>query len=1322
MVNKKGEIPHFMSENSSINYEDANASWLANNLHKLMVGVSLGWFAIVFIYITQFFGWSNLFLMMPDEFGGFLAGITLPLAVIWMVIAYIDRGTGFKTEARLLRAYMNQIVHPEEGGAQTAKAMADGIRSQVVELQQVTKLAIEQTDKIKQELGGRVEDFSKLVGVLDNYSSKTIVELTEGVKTLIKNFEYATTRAESSKDEFKSHTDEFSKSAHMLQNDMRDLIDSLIPRIQEIKGSSALLQTINNENSLKMLKANEMLQDFTDKANNSFGQASNVLTSQAKRLEDISGSAIESYKNIYQSLEEGVEKIDASLKTQGKFVADHVSMLDKNSEKLAQKLADHRENISVEVDKVIARTNTMEENIAIKTRELNKISDAVYDSLKQVETGIEEQIHNLDKQADAASRKLNEVIENLEDKTELMSKLSDQSASKTVELSDVISAKHDALQTMSDGIVNNLKLISKEISDNAQSVKTDSNASIENFNEVSSIMKKNAESLTEASSIVLAQSRTSEASLAQQQRHITSSITKIEDLKNEVRRQIEEFARVAASIDEEAGSVVERLKSQMNDILKSSDEVVGKTKTLNESLSEQSADFAESTVKTLSRVAEFEHTLNTHYQRLSETSKNVEDKTVEISARLEKQTILVDKSTDKSSQIFKEILGSFETQSNLLNSVAENTVGYISEVVQALDEKAETINVLFKHQENEFFNICEKLSDNTNAIGANLKKQITSIEQGADRVFARMALLEEDVGKRADVVVASSMKSIESLSELNGHINAQNSEMSRTVETIVDKIRGVSDAFKLNVSGFENTVKEIRDETSAGALTIAANAEKIKENGKALSLDMKAVSENMESHIKDIDIALVKAKSQSDIIKENLGSQKETLTDIVNVVSTQSRLGEASLAQQYKYLSDAATNISNKLNEINTQFKNNTDGIFETSGKLSYEFDVLGDKLIKVGEDIFKTSKNSIKSVEQVNLALGSCAEELDATVNKSTGKVRNVMEDYNKHIANFNTVTAEASTGVVEINDLISQQSDKMLTISEGTKELVECFNTVLNDTSKELSNRANMAYDKVKGLGENLKALSRQLEEATKSSATHLDKSGDKLRAAITEISSNAERISNEIRSGGEVFLKQSEVLVAATDDTLQKVGHVMHALSENAADFNNKTQDIVEKSQVFNELVKKQAKTLGEISAKAGSQLQDLEKQYQGVKLDSFLKDAGSIIEKLETVAVDISRIFSPKDEEDLWKKYYNGDTSVFIRHLAKTMTKNQVQGIRGEFEKNLDFRNMVSKYLSEFEQLIKKAQTNERSGILLSVISGADIGKLYYILAKSLDKLH
>ena len=511
--------------------------------------------------------------------------------------------------------------------------------------------------------------------------------------------------------------------------------------------------------------------------------------------------------------------------------------------------------------------------------------------------------------------------------------------------------------------------------------------------------------------------------------------------------------------------------------------------------------------------------------------------------------------------------------------------------------------------------------------------------------------------------------------------------------------------------------------SNTATLTLLNNCEKLKQANAGLADETRGISAQIDGQIKEIDQTIVKTQAQADTLRETFDHQKESLTDIVNVVSTQARLGEASMAQQYKYLSDTASDVAQKMSEINAKFKENTDNVVETSAKAAYEFDVLGDRLLKVSEDIAKASKNSIKNIEQVNMSLNQCAEDLSLTVDNSGKKLGASVADYEKYIAGFNTVTAEASSGVAEISNMIADQSDKMIKISEDTKELVDCFNVVLMDTSKQLSNRANQAYDKVKGLGENLKTLSLQVEEAANMSAKHFENSGDKLRASISEAAANAERISNEIRSSGEVFLKQSGVLVAATDDTLNKINNVMDVLNTSTEEFspaaaaNWSANRAVSTNCSTNSL-----KFLSKLPTRPTPSWLTCKKRYEGIRVDTFLKDASFIIEKLETAAVDINRIFNPDAEEDLWKKYYNGDTAAFVRHLSRTMSKSQILSIRSEFEKNLEFRNIVTKYLSEFETLVSKARENERSGILLSVISGADIGKLYYILARSLDKLN
>ena len=142
----------------------------------------------------------------------------------------------------------------------------------------------------------------------------------------------------------------------------------------------------------------------------------------------------------------------------------------------------------------------------------------------------------------------------------------------------------------------------------------------------------------------------------------------------------------------------------------------------------------------------------------------------------------------------------------------------------------------------------------------------------------------------------------------------------------------------------------------------------------------------------------------------------------------------------------------------------------------------------------------------------------------------------------------------------------------------------------------------------------------------------------------------------------------------------------------------------------------------SSQAEHKIKEMEQLYEGMRVDTFLKNASYILEKLEASAVDINRIFNPNVEEELWKKYYNGDTAAFVRHLTRTMSRSQIIAVKNEFEHNAEFRDVVMRYLTDFESLVNKAKDSEKSGLLLSVISGADVGKLYYILAKSLDRIN
>ena len=1376
-------LPQFMSEAThQVELED-KPSWLNNNLHKLMIGVSVVWFAIVLIYITQFFGWDNLFLMMPDEFGGFLAGITLPLAIIWVVMAYIDRGTSFKQEAKFLRAYMNQLVYPEDGAPQTAKAMADAIRSQVIELQQVSKMATEKTAQIKDEIRGNINEFSKLVATLDTYSSKTIVELSEGVKYLTQNFDVIVNKAKDSAETFSGLNREFTSGATDIENNLDSLFSKLLPKLKEIKTSAEILNNVSNASEVNISKANETLRKFNEQTGSNLQQMSEMLSRHSENLSQISEQAINNCGTLKKTvsseieklndtleqqtvkleqaisdsghlmrgkveelskhaqaniteihnhiakginsldgeLDRQVKKIDIALSKNNHEIVDLIATMNKEADGINKKLYSYGDTLAQEIDKLMVRGRNLEEGIAIQIGNLTNISDQAISSMQKVDKDLEDRVSMLQSQTGRSANELNEYIATIENQITSLNNLGNNIKEQNSDVTEMLKNRHLHLSETINDVIDRLNIANSEFAKTTTNLSQSSDNSLQAINTAADNMNRYANTLNETTAVVVAQSQISEASLAQQHKNITTSAARVEEIKSELRQQIDDLSSASSELQNDASIAVEKLKNNLSAMLASCNDVINKSRAINDNLIEQANMFDTSANRTLAKVTQFENVLTTQSQNIELLVQQTSDKVSEIDTILTRQTKNVDDCTSKSLSGFRKVSDYFISQSKSLHELSRNTAEYTSNLAQGFDEKAAALNILFKQQENEFYNFCDKISDNADKMSEALKQQVNIIEQSADKVFSRMVMLEEDTSRHTEAVVNSSHRSIERLAEVETLVGNKNELVKQMVDEFCNNIEDVSAKLQQHISEFSNGTKKITENSKIAMDDLNNKCSDLKNIGNDLSQTTSNIGKLLDENIKNIDLSLAKTGNQHQEISRMLENQANNLTDVANTLATQSRLAEASLSQQYTYLTDTVPTVSQKVKEINDNFKNNTDNIFDTTTKLAYEFDVLGDRLIKAGEDINKTSKTSMKSLDQVNLALSQHSEDLDVAVKHSVDKIGSVFGEYEKYIAGFNTVTAETSTGVIEINNLISAQRDKMVQISDDTKKLVECFNTVLSDTSNQLSDRANQAYDKVKGLGKDLKNLGLQMEEAAKISATHMLNSGDKLRASVAEIAANAERMSNDILNSGDVFLKQSTALVATTDDTISKVNKAMGTLLEASKDFSLSGDSIVKDALRFNDIIGNQIQELNEHTRKADTTLSNLTTAYQGIQIEGFLKQAGSIIEKLESLSVDINRVFNPKEEDDLWKKFYNGDTGVFVRYLSKNITKTQVAVVRKAFAENTDFRNQINAYLSEFELLINSAKTHEHSGLLLSVITGADIGKLYYVLAKIMDKL-
>ena len=110
------------------------------------------WQAIIGLYVTQMIGWQSLIELLPHELGGFLAGAAAPLAFLWMVLAFQQRGVELNRNARALQDVLADLSFPSPDHERRLAAITGALRRQSEALEQSTGGAAERAAGLQQVL------------------------------------------------------------------------------------------------------------------------------------------------------------------------------------------------------------------------------------------------------------------------------------------------------------------------------------------------------------------------------------------------------------------------------------------------------------------------------------------------------------------------------------------------------------------------------------------------------------------------------------------------------------------------------------------------------------------------------------------------------------------------------------------------------------------------------------------------------------------------------------------------------------------------------------------------------------------------------------------------------------------------------------------------------------------------------------------------------------------------------------------------------------------------------------------------------------------
>lgn len=441
-----------------ITVDEENESWFASSLHRFIIVFSVIWFGIVAVYISKFFGWDKLFSMLPNEFSGFMAAITLPLAIIWVIMAFIDRGSNFKNETRMLRDSLNRVIFSDSNGGEASKMIAAAIKEQVSELKEATRDVYAQSEVIKRDLTDRVAELKELAGELDQYSSQTMQALSEEIQKMVENFSFVADKASSTTADFRVNTMQMREDSEKLVNIMTPMVNEMVMAAERVKE----VVNVNNEN---IAKAQEQLNQYSESSQLAIGKMIESWAVKGENLEKTYLRASENCEELFRRLDSGISHIENSIQEQRRVVETQSGLIDKNSAYLDNKLGEYGRLISLEVEAMVERSGTLERNIQTQIKSIRNTSEQVAAAFSQLGEDVLSKRKLLETESMQIVDAINATVTHLNEEMRRMQEIYGNAQNKNNEFGQTFSIVSQNLHEMENDLTRNVNEFSNKASD-----------------------------------------------------------------------------------------------------------------------------------------------------------------------------------------------------------------------------------------------------------------------------------------------------------------------------------------------------------------------------------------------------------------------------------------------------------------------------------------------------------------------------------------------------------------------------------------------------------------------------------------------------------------------------------------------------------------------------------------------------------------------------------------------------------------------------------------------------------------------------------------
>ncbi|WP_095011091.1 ATPase [Tsuneonella mangrovi] len=629
-------------------------------------------------------------------------------------------------------------------------------------------------------------------------------------------------------------------------------------------------------------------------------------------------------------------------------------------------------------------------------------------------------------------------------------------------------------------------------------------------------------------------------------------------------------------------------------------------------------------------------------------------------------------------------------------------------------------------------NSARDVSNQIGAAGNTAKDQLETLVAG----FERLNEFGQASGRQVSALQAKVDETIAAFS-------AQLSQMEEASSARFIALRESSEAFRTELDGREvdalaamrHRADKLREEVAAATADLEAREEELLASLRArISAVREGAATVSHSLAEGEDSAASKWGERISGLQDNLADAIEAIgqAERESLESANARLDAVRTATE-----QSLAELTGKLAEFDAGLEERTAAQLARAQDIEDHGRTLGERIDALGSQMSDAASQGHEAQTALAAALDALAARLTSSREALGETDRTVSDLTDASVRLLELIQASVKHSQGELADAMGSSEERLTELTrrgeslglmldsagEKSRELSEYVLAAQNDSAaarEEVAAFHAQLATTTNGHAEQLQSLKAQLAALASDSAQASASAQGSLREAITALETSAREAIASLEDTSSERLRAIADRIGA--DAAAAIGT---AVREQSSDAVSEVEEAVARAARAGRetaiQLRDQLARVNELAGNLESRVALARERAEEQVDNDFSRRVALITESLNSHAIDISRAISADVSDSAWASYLKGDRGIFTRRAVRLLDNADAREIATTYENDDDFRAHVSRYIHDFEAMLR-TMLSTRDGHAIGVtLLSSDMGKLYVALAQAIERL-